>query len=43
MAEVDGRPVLLRYALTQGQRWAIVRPGEAPVVTSAPRPTAGAR
>jgi hypothetical protein len=37
MAEIDGKPVLLRYALKQGQRLAIVRPGEAPVVTSAPR------
>jgi hypothetical protein len=34
MAEVDGRPVLLRYTLKQGQRLAIVRPGEAPVVAS---------
>lgn len=39
MAEVDGKPVLLRYALKQGQRLAIVRPGEAPVVTSAPAGT----
>ena len=36
MAEVDGKPVLLRYALKQGQRLAIVRPGEAPVVTGRP-------
>jgi hypothetical protein len=28
--------VLLRYALKQGQRLAIVRPGEAPVVTTTP-------
>jgi hypothetical protein len=34
MAEVDGRPVMLRYALKPGQRLAIVRPGEAPVVAS---------
>jgi hypothetical protein len=26
MAEIDGKPVLLRYTLKQGQRLAIVRP-----------------
>jgi amino acid permease len=36
MAEVDGKPVLLRYALKQGQRLAIVRPGEPPVVAPGP-------
>ena len=36
MAEIDGRPVLLRYALKQGQRLAIVRPGDVPVVTPGP-------
>jgi hypothetical protein len=36
MAEIDGKPVLLRYALKQGQRLAVVRPGEAPVVRPGP-------
>jgi hypothetical protein len=27
LAQVDGKPVILRYALKQGQKLAIVRPG----------------
>ncbi|HEY7120692.1 MAG TPA: hypothetical protein VH475_29175 [Tepidisphaeraceae bacterium] len=33
LAEVDGKPVLLRYALKQGQRLAVVHPGQPPVVS----------
>lgn len=31
MAEIDGKPVMLRYTLKQGQRLAIVRPGGPPI------------